>query len=350
VVHVARHSAPLSYRRFVDHCRHQPAEASIAEARWLAPQLAADPALRGWVPAVVLRAGALLAGRESFVEARQFLREGLEMLPGSAAERELAGGGDAAITLVGVLLVTGDLTEAWNHAGWLTEPHHNVETRLAGTRAQAAIRNAFGDSEIAFHLINTASGLALQCRSRLRSAVVETDRAMVLASVGRVGEAVHLVDEVLPRLGVRVPGPLGVVATSQAAAAAAAVGIAAANAGDVATARRLAEAAVTAADASGRSLARGEADLAVAAAARAGGMLRTAEQSAFDARQRLAELGAVPLAAAALRERAAIAWYGGSTQAAADLAAQAVRELEPTGYRVELAATRRFLDHVAAAR
>lgn len=347
MVNLIRHSTPLAYRRFVDHCRNQPAEASIAEARWLAPQLAADPELSGFVPGVILRAGGLLAGQESFVEARQFLREGLEMLPGSASERELAGGAEATITLLGVLLVTGDLTEAWHHAGWLTEPHNTVESRLAGTRAQAAIRAAGGDSEIAFHLVNTAAGLALRCRSRLWSAVVETDRAMVLAGAGRVGEAVHLVDDVLDKLSVRVHGRHGVVATSQAAAAASAVAIAAANGGDVATARRLAEAALAASVASGRSLARGEADLAVAAAARAGGHLRGAEQSAFDARQRLSDLGAVPLAAAALRERAAIAWYGGSTEAAVDLATQAVRELEPTGYRVELAASQRFLAYLA---
>jgi hypothetical protein len=82
----------------------------------------------------------------------------------------------------------------------LAEPHHDPVTRFAAARGQAALATMAGDHERAHHLLNTATGLAARVPSRFRAALVERDRAVVLARSGRLTEALALADRVLVAL------------------------------------------------------------------------------------------------------------------------------------------------------
>jgi ATP/maltotriose-dependent transcriptional regulator MalT len=102
-----------------------------------------------------------------------------------------------ALLLCEIHLRTGRTGEAAERLVALAEPHHDVATRFAATRAQATVATVAGHHERAHHLLNTAAGLAARVPSRFRAALVERDRAVVLAREGRLNEARSLAERVL---------------------------------------------------------------------------------------------------------------------------------------------------------
>lgn len=321
---------------------------AVAASPALADQLAADPATAGWVPAVVLATGAVLAGREHNIDARQHLREGLAMLPGTVSSDLVGDGSWHALVLVEVCLVTGEPAEAAGGAERLSQPHHPVEVRLGATRALARLRQAAGDHEGAHWLLNTATDLAAKARSRLLETIVEADRATLLARQGRTSEAVVVADAAVARLGQAAQGPHGLLALGQAAATAATVARACTDVGELDSAIRLTEAAHHAADDSGRQLPRAGALVAEAATRRALGDLAGAEHAA-DAAARLAgDLAATPLAALARYEAGRVAVAAGLWASAEPVLRRAADDLRRCGQPVDAAEVDRLRTRLAA--
>lgn len=329
--------APPTVRAWWRHLQGGQLDRAVAEAAPLAEALAADDATRGWVPAVVLATGAVLAAREEHLTARQYLREGLAMLPGTPSTDLVGTGAHHQLVLVELCLITGEPAEARALAEPLTEPGTAVEIRLGATRALARLRQASGDAQGAHWLLNAATDLAAVTRSHLLETLVEADRAAILAAQGRTWEAVRMADEAVERLGSAPTGPHGVMASTHAAATAATVARASAIAGDTVSATRLAADAHRAAARSGRRLPEAGALLADATLRRVVGDLRGADAAAIGAERIAADLAASPVAALATAERGLVALAAGRLQSAGPLLDQAVHDLRAAGAPAEAA-------------
>lgn len=335
--------APPELRRWWRTLQQGRLPEAVDAAPALAGRLAAEEATRGWVPAVVLATGAVLAGQERNLEARQHLREGLAMLPGTPSTDLVGDGSWHALVLVELCLLTGEPAEAAARVDPLTLPDRPVEVRLGAARAQARLRQATGDFEGAHWLLHTATDLAAATRSHLLETVVEADRAVLLARQGRTHEAVRVADGAVEPLSRPGQGPHAVLALGQAAATAASVARVCAATGDTLSAARLVGDAHRAADRSGRRLPRAGALLAEAATHRALGDLAAADAAAEAASRLAAELAAAPVEALARYEAGCAAVAAGRLASARPVLARAATELRRTGQPVDAAEVERLL-------
>jgi hypothetical protein len=312
----------------------------LAEGERLVALLDADPGQRGHLPAAMVMVGAALVQVEHYREAVPWLEQGLVRLPGTPAERDMAGGHWFHRTLADLYLLLGRWDRAAAYLDWLAWPEQPMDSRLAAARGQAALANASGAWDRAHWLLNTAADLARRSRSNLLLALVEGDRAMLLAAQGRLREAVECADTVVPSLAAPAPGPQQAWANAQATAVYSTIARHLAHEGDIMTAERyLLEAAMTPAD---RRRVYGTAQLNLARAtawreegdlARAGVPLREAI-AAFEA------LGAAPASAVAAVEDAHLARALGLADSAKARHERALVALHDLGMTCEMALTR----------
>jgi hypothetical protein len=143
------------------------------------------------------------------------------------------------LLLCEVHLRTGRSGDAADRLGRLIEPQRDVTVRFGATRALATVATLAGQHERAHHLLNTAGGLATRIPSRFRGALVEGDRAVVLARQGRLNEALAVAERVLAPLVRPVSGPYQRWGRHEAASVALALSRLAGRAGDGAAAHRL---------------------------------------------------------------------------------------------------------------
>jgi hypothetical protein len=143
------------------------------------------------------------------------------------------------LLLCEVHLRTGRTTDAADRLVALVEPHRDVATRFAATRAQATVATLAGHHERAHHLLNTATGLAARVPSRFRGTLVERDRAVVLAREGRLNEALAIAERIVPPLVRPVAGAYQRWSRMEGASLALALARHAALAADEAAARRM---------------------------------------------------------------------------------------------------------------
>ena len=197
-----------AYLDFREAFRRGDGEVVLGTGQPVLDQLGADERQAGLVPAVLLMVGATLARLERFADATAYLERGLQLLPGTEATREVGDGDWYALLLLDLLMATGRFRDAWGRIQALIEPDRDAATRLGATRAQVALYAAFGDFETAQQLLNTAAGLADRVGSHQLAAMVDGDRAIVLAAQGRTVEAAVFADQVLPQLGRPGAGPL----------------------------------------------------------------------------------------------------------------------------------------------
>lgn len=326
-----------AYRRYRDAYLRGEQGHVRAHGDALAVRLAADPAQRGLVPAVVLMHGMVLAAADELVSACDYLEQGLAMLPGTESAREAGTGDDYALALVQCEVLLGRYDAALGRLTALEEPDRPVETRLGAIRARAQIAGTRGDDEQAHWLLNTATNLASRMRSRFSMTLVDADRALVLAIGGRVHEGVRLADSVLGPLTRPGRGNHPEWAAAEAAALALTLSRLTADRGDLATAERMLLTGAAATDRVPRPLLDAHLDLAISVLWRQKGAHQQAEPLLRDAVVDFVRLGCRPAAALGRVAEGHLAWARGMRSAAVPLYEQARTEFADLGHRRDVA-------------
>lgn len=317
----------------------------------VAATLEADATQRELVPATALLVGAALAEQELYTDAIAWLEHGLARLPGTASVAEVAGGHWYHRLLADLYLLTGRWDSASGYLDWLARPEQPLDSRLAATRGQAMLAATRGRFDDAHLLVNAAADLARRAHSSALAAMVEADRALVVAAQGRLLEAVRFTEEVAPRLAAPGRAPEQRWANAVAAALLTTMARLLAAAGDLMTAMRyLIEAGVPVV-ATGRSYWSAQLDLARGVVWREEGEAERAEPAAIRAVQEFDRLGARPAAAVARLEEARLAEARGHVLSARRLYERAWRECaalglsrETSGIRARLATLRQETD------
>lgn len=202
-------SAPPEVRKFFDDVRVGNHRRALGHADDLAVKCSASRIARRHTPAVILLHGELLAGQEELVRAVAYLEQGLVML-GETGRHEVVGTGDRhRAILIGLLLQLGRYAPAVPHIAPLEEPHRSLESRFVAARARAHLAAVGGRPEDGHQFLNTAASLANRIKGGFPVALVDADRSVLLATQGRLFEAVALADHVLPKLLRPVRGSYG---------------------------------------------------------------------------------------------------------------------------------------------
>lgn len=318
-------------------------EQVLRDGPGVAAALEADEAQRELVPATILLVGATLAERELYTDAVIWLEQGLSRLPGTASASEVGEGHWHHRLLADLYLLTGRWEAAAAHLDWLARPDQPLDNRLAATRGQAALAAARGRFDDAHLLVNAAADLARRAHSTPLSAMVEGDRALIVAAQGRLHEAVRFADEVVPRLAAPGRAPEQRWANAVAAAVLTSLARLLAVGGDLMTAMRyLIEATVPVA-ATGRTYWAAQLDLARAVVWRENGELQRAEPVAIRAVEELNRLGALPAAAVARVEEARLVETRGHRISARGIYERAYRECAALGLPREMSEIRNRL-------
>lgn len=311
--------------------------------------LTEDPDQREYVGAAMVLVGGALLSVEHYRDAVAWLEQGLARLPGTASEHELRGAHWFHRALADAYLLLGRWARAEAYLDWLALPEQPLESRLAATRGRAYLEATRGRFDHATHLVNTAARLARQIGAELAEALVQADRAMVLAAQGRLAEATATANEVAPRLSAPARGERQQWANMQATVLLTSLARALAEAGDLVTAERyLLEVSVPVAQAR-RSYAVAQHELARSVVWREEGELERAEAAAHAAVAQFTALDTLPALAVARLADAEVADRRGHTVAARALYERSASELGALGMARELHRARVRLDHIAHA-
>ncbi len=240
------------------------------------------------------------------------------------------------LALLDIDLRTGRYDDVLARVPRLVDPTHAAEVRFTATRAHAAVLGARAQEEAAHHLLNTAGGIAARIRSRFRTALVEGDRAVLLARQGRLLEAITSADRVLPSM---IRPPVGVHqqwSNAEGAAVALTVCRAAVDRSDHLTAQRMLHLATTATQRIGSAYLLAHIDLARGQVWLLEGDLDDAEASLVAAGRQFATLGCAPASAATAMTQGALAARRGLIQSARPLYRRALDDYRRLGHAREV--------------
>jgi hypothetical protein len=296
-----------------------------------------DAKQQAFVPAATVLIGGALLSVEHYRDAVAWLEQGLGAMRDTASEHELRGAHWFHRALADTYLLLGRWDRAALYLDWLALPEQPLDSRLAATRGQLFLASAYARFDHTPFLVNAAADLARRARSEVAEAVVEADRAMVLAAQGRLHEAVLHADEVSPRLAAPGSDDRQQWANQQATVLLTALARLLAEAGDLMTAERyLLEVAVPTTQ-SRRSYATAQHQLARSVVWREEGDLGRAEAPALAAVEQFNALDTLPASAVARLAEARLADRRGHTVAARALYDRAIDELGALGLRREWA-------------
>lgn len=303
--------------------------------------LEGDPRQREFAPAAMVLIGGALASVEHYRDSIAWLEQGLARMRNSASEHELRGAHWFHRTLADLYLLLGRWDRADRYLEWLARPEQPLESRLAATRGHLFLEASRGRFDDVPFLINTAADLARRARSEVAEAVVEADRALVLAAQGRLREATAHADEVSDRLAAPASDERQQWANQQATVLLTTLARQLAEAGDLMTAERyLLEVSVPAMQ-TRRTYAVAQHELARSVVWREEGELERAEPPVRSAMDQFAALDALPAVATSRLAAAKLAGRRGHQTAARSLFDRAIDELAALDLRREEADARR---------
>jgi tetratricopeptide (TPR) repeat protein len=338
------------YHRLLEAIAHGEQDRALHLADALLAEAAADADRRRWIPATQLALGSLHADAERFELAAVMLHEGLGALADTGTAHLVPDADWYVLRLVDVELQLGRYAAAATRLPPLLEPTRAVETRLGATRVEVQLAITLGDFERAHHHLNTAAGLAERARNRFLGALVDADRAMLLAVQDRGHEAMANADRVLPSLAGPGSSPFTVWANRQAVACASLLARRASFAGNASHANRYAAVAAEVAPRTRSMLSRALANQALAAAAMVDGRREEADALLLDAIAGLQRLGTVPATADAVADRGRLALATGLTSTARPVLEHALSLYAGIGQRSGAAEVRRLLERLPADR
>jgi len=339
--------SPRPYRDLLDAARRGDQTTVLSCGRRALDALAADPSGADWTPAALVLLGLALASREQYSDACAYLARGVDTVGDTHGARDIGPMVDvAALTLAGLLARQGRFGEAVPRLRDLAGPHWRIDTRLGAVRGQLALAVLFADVSTAQQLVNTATDLARRSKGRLPAALVDGDRALALATDGRLSEATALAESVVPLLA--APGSSTEQRWANAQAVTVATGLARALAplGDDPPARRWLQAAGPPAAASRTRWDAAQVALARCVVAREADDPDLSGQAGHEAMQLFTTLNAAPAAALTQLELARLAERQGHRASAAALYRRAEADLAPMGLPRELTAVRAGLDRL----
>ena len=329
---------PEAFRRYRDAYQRRHFDVVLADGHRLAATLEEHPAQRRFVAPVALMFGAALAESDAFTDACTWLEHGLDRAAADEDAEVSIGRGDKAgldwfaLRLVELQILLGRYGEAWNRLTPLEEPTKPDATRLAAIRGRAALNTIKGEYELAHNLLNAAATVTERLGSRFLEAEVDADRAIVLATQGRLREAGLLAERTLEGLIKTPSGPHGAWAAGTTAAVALTIARRSFGAGLDEDGERWLLLGAGAIERSATTYLTAQLDVTIATSWRHQGSIGRAEELCTDAAVRLAALGCRPAEASATLELAELALAHGMAEAALPLAQRALDELSYLGH------------------
>jgi ATP/maltotriose-dependent transcriptional regulator MalT len=313
----------------------------LATGEHAVASLEADAKQRGFAPGAMVLVGGALLSIEHYRDGVAWLERGLAAIRDTPSEHELRGAHWFHRALADTYLLVGEWDRAALYLDWLALPEQPIQSRLTAVRGQLYLASVHGRFDDATFLVNAAAELARRIRSEVADAVVQADRALVLAAQGRLAEAVAHADEVAPRLAAPGRDEQQQWANQQVTVVLTSLARALAEAGDLMTAERyLLEVAVPASGAR-RTYATAQHQLANAVVWREEGDLERAETPLLDAVDQFDALDTRPALAVARLAEAKLADRRGHAVAATALYDRAATELEALHLHREAADARR---------
>jgi hypothetical protein len=329
---------PESYRRYRDAYQRRRFDVVLADGHRLAASYEEEPNQRRFVAPVAIMYGIALAEDDAYLEAINWLEHGLDRAAADEETGDTVRSGEKAGTdwftfrLIELYLLVGRYGDAWDRLTPLEEPGRREATRLAAIRGRAALNTIRGDYEGAHHLLNAAVTVTERMGSGFMAAEVEADRVILLATQGRLHEALLLADRTLDGLIKTPSGPHGAWAAASTAAVALTLARRCLAEGRDDDGRRWLLFGAGAVERSPTSYLSAQLDVTIATSWRLQGALGRAEELCSAAAIRLAALGCRPAEAAATLELAHLALAHGMAEAALPLAQRAVDELTFLGH------------------
>jgi hypothetical protein len=253
----------------------------------------------------------------------------------------------AETLLVDLYLRTGNYGRAIGRITSLLEPSRSLTARFTASRAQAAIAALRSDHETAHHLLNSATHLARRIPSRFRSALVEGDRAILLAGQRRSFEAINIADRVLASLVRPLCGEYQEWSNAEGASIALTLSRLSALGGDRLTAQRMLIVGEQAAARLGQAYFDAHLGLARAVGAGTEGRFAAADRGLISVLQVANVHGYRPMAGLALLEQGRIAQRRGLVRSARPFYEQALDTFGELGQPREAAETRALLASLA---
>lgn len=337
---------PRSYRDLLDASRRLDHARVLTRGEEVLAEVSSDPADTDLVATTLIIVGRSLARLERWPEAVTWIEQGLARLRPGSRTREFADGDPDRLLLVDLQMRLGRWSDAMAGVQELEQPGHRLEIRLGATRARIALATTQSDFATAHQLLNTASDLARRGNGRILAAMVEGDRALVLAAQGRFVEAVGFVDAAVPRLVGAGSSPEQQWANAQAVAVLTGLARLLGQGDDPSDAERMVSLARDPVARIGDSFWTGQLELATSAVKRREGDLDMAEALAQHATQRFSHLGAAPSLALAHLEQARLAEAREWTVSARALYERAGREARTLRMAHEAAEARRALERL----
>lgn len=305
-------------------------ETVASRGELVAAKLLGQPEQAIYAPAAVMMA-AWARAEEGYLPASiGLLERGLSHIADPLAVRELGGLDSYYLLLVELYLLTGDQPAALTHLAAMGGPDAPLSMRFPVQRFAASMAAAEGDDRRTAAYLDTAASLAAELHDRRAPELVDGDRAIWLASSGRVGEAANAAEVWAAPFPRRAPKAW---LARHAVAVCSVISASAADAADTSLAQVwLGHGERAVPHLRGGGAIRGEAEMALArsAVARTAGDLEVAEAEAQRAARNFHRLGMRPAAAAArlrLAQISADRGFDASSEAAFRSVADELRSL-----------------------
>jgi hypothetical protein len=345
---------PVEFERYREAYRQRRFDGVLADGHQLAATFETVDQQRRFVAPVALMFGAALAEGDAYLEACTWLEHGLERTAADQAAGDAVilgefGGTDwFSLRLIELYMLVGRYGDAWNRLTPLEEPSRRETTRLAAIRGRALLNTIRGDYEAAHNLLNAAVTVTERIGSSFLAAMVEADRAVLLATQGRRREAVLLADRTLDRLIKTPSGSHGVWAAASAASVALTLARRCFAADEHDEGERWLLLGAGSIERSPTTYLSAQLDVTIARSWRQQGAIGRAESLCSAAAIRLASLGCRPAEAAATLELARLAAARGMDEAALPLAQRAYDELTYLGHALERREAAELLAQIGA--
>lgn len=334
---------PAAVRKYFDDARVGNARRAMAQADALAVRCSADPATRRHTPAIVLVHGQLLAADEQLGAAAVYLEQGLAMLA-DTGPHEVVGGGDAQrALLVSLLVQLGRYEAAAAHLPVMEDPARPIEARFAALRARAQLATIHGQPELGHQVLNTAASVAQRIKGAFPIAMIDADRANLLATQGRLFEAMALADHLFLRTVRPVRGPHGDWSSALTTSVAFTLSRHAADQGRAYDCERFLVVGISAVERSPSTFGVAHMELAMARAWRRRGDFAHAEEALIKAAGDFARLGCAPSSALVTLEEACLAEARNLGTSTRSLFERALASFDELGHAWESAILRRHL-------
>jgi len=330
-------------RKFLDDVRVGNHTRATARADDLAVWCSGHSLTRPHTPAVVLAHGELVLRTEDLQRAASYLDQGLAMLAETGPHEIIGSGDHHRVLLVSTLLQLGRYHEAAGHLTTMDDPSGPLDTRLAALRGQAQLAAVAGNPELAHQFLNTAATVAQRVRGLQAPAMVDADRACLLATQGRLFEAMAMADHLFAKTLRGGHGDRARWASASTAAVAFTLSRHAVDQGRGYDAERFLVAGIGAVEQAPSAYGVAHMDLAMARAWRHRGDFTNAEPALRKAAVAFSRLGCRPAAALVSLEDACLNEARGTASATLNLFERALREFQELGHAWEVTALQRHL-------